>query len=275
MGAAPVQDLLGGHRPDTRQGVELLEGRGVEVDQRTRRVGRGRAGSGRDPTRLGGPADQDLLAVDQDPRQVERAQVDPAARAARLASARRRPGNRPAAWSRPGRRTFPATSTVTSPSALAGSRPWPPETARAATRRPAWPAVGWLETASDSPPVREHDVRRGRHRQGHQRDHQQHRSRIQPDPTAQRVGDLVAHPAAQPSGRCRAVETRACRPAGATVDGSGSAAAGSSSRSSPSRASRSSTRRSPAWSSSRPSSSSRRRAASATSSCDCLRMRRR
>ena len=70
----PGQDRLGRHRADVGQRLEGDLVGGVEVDQRGDRGGA--AGHrGRDTRRLGQP-DQDLLAVDQDPGEVEAGQVD-------------------------------------------------------------------------------------------------------------------------------------------------------------------------------------------------------
>ena len=105
-GRAPVDDPLGEHRPDARQPVQLLEGRGVEVHRRGRRAARRRAGGGtscgadgrsgrRQDRRPATALHQQLLTVDEDPGQVDARLLEPwpsTPPAARTASATREPG---------------------------------------------------------------------------------------------------------------------------------------------------------------------------------------
>ncbi len=91
---APVEDLLAEHRPDPGQCLELLERRRVEVDQhRRRRSGTGRR-TGRRPAARPGTPDDDLLAVLQRRRQVDRHRVDARPAHRRPPAPRRTPGIR-------------------------------------------------------------------------------------------------------------------------------------------------------------------------------------
>ena len=71
--AAPVEDRLAGHRADAGQGVELLEGGGVDVDRAAAGGGCRTSAVGEPAPRTGGcggpgrglDSHQDLLAVDQ------------------------------------------------------------------------------------------------------------------------------------------------------------------------------------------------------------------
>ena len=254
------------------------------------------------------PTHQDLLAVDQHAGQVERGQVDPAAGSPGAAQGVDDPGP-----GRQGGHTGAAHAARDvhgdrGPCTVRPLRPRPEPRPRACPRardrdrRPGraghsgrargdqrrgrapaghgWHRLGVTTHAQD------HEGR-GQHRECDQGHDQQHRTGLEADAPAQRLGDLVADPAREPLPRARSwrsqvpphrrdrggaqVDRRRCDLA-CSVPASGrsvpvpvpTASSGCSS-----------TRLSPAWSSSRPSSSSRRRAAAATSSCDCLPMPRR
>ena len=78
---AELDDLLGGHRPDPLDRVELLDGRGAERDGRVHRPGATRACN--NPNRACGPAGHDdLLPVGQPRREVEPLDLGPGGGAA-------------------------------------------------------------------------------------------------------------------------------------------------------------------------------------------------
>ena len=129
--AAGVEDLLGGHRPDAGQRVELLERRRIEVEEVA--AGRARCAARRPPTGRDRPATARRCGRRRRgpspgggpiaARAVSTRGPKPPAAATR--SATREPAGR---RTTPGRATAPATSTTTSP-----SRPRP----RAPAREPA------------------------------------------------------------------------------------------------------------------------------------------
>ena len=116
---AVLEDLLRGRRPDAGQRVELLERRGVEVDRRRRcgpapRAAPAGAGGRAARRRRARRGTSDLAPVlelggEVDARRGRPAGVAPPARADRVVDARARR----AAGRRPGRRTAPATCTIT------------------------------------------------------------------------------------------------------------------------------------------------------------------
>ena len=129
---AVVEDLLGRGRADAVERVELLEGRGVEVDRLVggRRGGRG-GGRRRARTCEARDRDEDLAAVLELGGAVDLAQVGAAGRAAgaleRVLDALRST----TAGRRPGCLTAPATSTVTCAAAARRRRRRPRSSRRA------------------------------------------------------------------------------------------------------------------------------------------------
>ena len=138
---APAQDRLGGDRPDVRERLQQHLVGAVERHQPARwHPARGRyAGRPGSDARRRRHAHQDLLAVDEDPGQVETASGRPRPARRRRPRGRRRRGCRRASTAMPGRRTLPATSTTTSTPAVSATP----------SARGGPPAVGCLRRSAD------------------------------------------------------------------------------------------------------------------------------
>ena len=265
VGGAPVEDLLRSHGSDTGQGVQLL---GVAVLMLTRApVGSGAAvlapaanppGCAARPTRICSPSTRTRARLS--PLRSTRPRVH------LPASARRRHGSRPARSSPPGGVPSPRrrrSRFLPRPGEADGERhDRGGRTGGSGGLRPAG-------TGSASAPIRSTTNAVAPTARATSATTSSTGPGSSPTRPAQRLGHLVADPAAEPPRHPRP------RRAGMTTGWRHHRRLGQPSAPGPAQRSGSSTRLSPAWSSSRPSSSSRRRAAAATCSCDCLCMPRR